>query len=219
MNRPFRFELLSVVMCVLLSACSSSQSQANEKAPALETQSPAPAPERVAPAKTTPAPAAATLSEVKSALTRVYQDNLLLPANAAYVLGDFNGDGSQDLAVVAEPRTQALAQLNDDVANWTIQQARHHNPAAQPKVSKGDHLLAIIHGEGEKGWRNPDAQQGYLLKSAAGLQIRAQHFVPPKPGVEPGPFVQPGSDVIRERLEGDKGFLYWDGARYRWYSE
>jgi len=38
-----------------------------------------------------------------------------------FVVGDFNGDGSEDLAVVVKPNETKLAEVNSEMANWILE--------------------------------------------------------------------------------------------------
>jgi len=41
------------------------------------------------------------------------------------LVGDFNGDGSEDVAVPVSPAAGRVEELNDGLANWRIQGARY----------------------------------------------------------------------------------------------
>lgn len=148
--------------------------------------------------------------------------------NPTFVVGDFNGDGSEDLAVVVKPNEDALSEINNELANWILEDPRKvtiPKPNAAPsaplkpvRAEKGQMLLAIIHGVGPKGWRNPEAKQTFLLKNGAGngmatepvrtmLNTKDKQKLPPLKG-----------DAIGETIGGTSGLLYWTGARYAWYS-
>jgi hypothetical protein len=89
-------------------------------------------------------------------------------------VADFNGDGSEDVAVVASPRSALLSTVNAPLANWTIQDplgppgVGAGAKPARPTLRLGDTLLAVVHGAGAGGWRDPEARQAYLLCSGAG---------------------------------------------------
>jgi hypothetical protein len=170
-----------------------------------------------------------TMAEVESAMHRVFGDDLVWEhgTNPVFVVGDFNGDGFEDVAVIAHPAPGKLDDINGELANWTIQdadkffvppsgkrviKAPHIGPS---KVSEGEQILAFIHGHGPQGWRNPDARQAYLVKHAAATflgtapnisrkSIRAMHLA-----------VQ--SDIIQGVRQNKKGFLFWTGGAYAWH--
>ena len=96
----------------------------------------------------------------------------------AFVAGDYNGDDVTDLAVAVRPRSpDALPSLNAELTTWSVQDAAAPVTLTlstpQPvKVAAGDLLLAVVHGVGVGGWRNPEARQSYLVKNAVGSVMR-----------------------------------------------
>ena len=168
------------------------------------------------------------LDEVRSAMARVFA-KVAEPETTsapAYVVGDFNGDGSQDLAVITRASAASLGEINNELANWVLEDPRSvpmpgapAKPAlAKPvRAEKGDTLLAIIHGVGAKGWRNPEAKQTFLLKNGAGsdMTVRALKDVPVGRGKTKLPPLR--GDTISETVDGKAGILFWTGAKYAWH--
>ncbi len=194
------------------------------------TQSaPTPAGSASAPAATpaTPPPAA----EVNDKLTRIFQGVVQPDATRTdnALVGDFNGDGSEDIAVVVKPDPAKLADINSEVAAWILNDphtvvlpdptkaVQKLSPATPVKVEATDVLLAVIHGYKEQGWRNPDAQQVYLLKNSAGrdLHVQARPEVAAKLKINLPP--QQGN-LIHVDARRDAGFIYWTGAKYAWLA-
>jgi hypothetical protein len=177
--------------------------------------------------------------EVQEKVRTVFGEAAIADINRRpyFLVGDFNGDASQDLAVVLKPAPGKLDQLNDDYPKWmtrdplssvlpkpvvaTNQPPLPNNPASARgiPVLPGDTLLAVIHGHGPKGWRDPEATQTYLLKNVAGEAIRTQERkeVARSKGK---PMPQIDGDVIDQRLLGQLGFLYFSypQASYEWYD-
>lgn len=197
----------------------------------------------VAESTTTLAPnlAPARPAEVSAALARAYQGAVEWDARggggvAPAIVGDFNGDGSADLAVVVQCAAGKLEELNSEFANWTVRDphdvvlpdkmdSAHRGGFTAPvtvrgaRVDEGDRLLAIIHGVGQQGWRSADAKQTYLLKNAAGSRMKSQPLVDFMKTA--GGSFKPqklAGDVIVEDLHGTKGALYWTGANYGWHQ-
>jgi hypothetical protein len=234
-----RRRTLTISLCLLsLCACAAPEPAKDER-PAAATQT---TPAQAATVPATPGPPAAAKSqpappapqEARAAVERVYKGAVVFDESAGRAaVGDFNGDGSEDLVVRARPAPNRLAELNDGVANWIITDPRtvrppdprdfdpHEGvqklaPAARPRIEAGDALLVVVHGYKEAGWRNPEALQTYLLKGATGADLRAEarddahadtrKRIPRLLG-----------DVLREKLDGEDGFLYWTGATYGWY--
>lgn len=170
------------------------------------------APEREPiPLPTVPAPKA---SDARACLARIFASTVVAdPSHGRWYLdGDFNGDGSADLAVAARPIAARLAALNDPLANWIVEDPRHPRSPKTALVAS-DALIAIVHGYGPNGWRDPDARQTYVLKNAAGTWMQA---VTTSEAVAPVPGHERVGHVIRETLDGSSGMLYWNGARYAW---
>lgn len=219
---------LAVAALVVLQACNNSSSGAvpAEKPIAVATPQPSPA----ASPTTTPKLPPPTRAEVEAALHRVFGDDLIATANSqSFIAGDFNGDQSEDLAVIARPAAGKLDDVNNELANWTIQDADKAFIAPpgkkvvvppkqeRPRVEPGEQVLAIIHGFGPRGWRNPDARQAYIVKHAAanfqGIapSISQKAIRAMKLPVE--------TEIIKEVRDNKKGFLFWTGGAYAWHPE
>ncbi|HST50556.1 MAG TPA: hypothetical protein VLJ61_00995 [Pyrinomonadaceae bacterium] len=182
-----------------------------------------------------PAPSAPPqASEVRDALARTYKGAVAFDEREARtVVGDFNGDGSEDLAVVVRAPNDRLADLNDELSNWIVADPlkvqppdpRNFDPhqgvqklapaPARPRVEPGDALVVIIHGFKETGWRNPEAMQTYLLKNVAGTELKREGRADAQADAQKR--LRLLGDVVRERLNDESGFLYWTGASYGWF--
>jgi hypothetical protein len=182
------------------------------------------------------------LEEVQEAVVRIFKDAAVIDASRtpSFLVGDFNGDQSQDLAVVLKPAAGKLSELNQEFPNWIAREpldelllpkskALAHggtsksqpNPAAGQTVrfKQSDVLLAIIHGQGPKGWLDPEATQTHLLRDVVGTNM---HILPFKEaakaykGIKPFPSVF--GDLIQQTLIGQAGFLHFAGSLYSWYD-
>ena len=167
-----------------------------------------------------PLPSPPRPRETEDAVRRVFGDAVAADTRRA-VAGDFNGDGSLDLAVVVRPARGAMVRINHELANWTLQDA-----APPPKgpggprpprvtVAEGDVLLAVIHGYGTGGWRSAEARQSYLIRNACHAGPRV---VPDARGLaQAGPRLR-GAVIVDDGVSDRPGFLYWSGARYVWFA-
>lgn len=171
--------------------------------------------------------------EVKEVVTRVFE-RVATPdttSNPGFVIGDFNGDGSEDIAVAVKPNEAMLVQINNELANWTLEDPRSLVPSTQepavrrapPKPApvqahKGDSLLAIIHGVGPQGWRNREAKQSFLLRNASSANMTLQLAKELRNSKDKQKMPTVRGDGIRETIGGMSGWLYWTGAKYGWYS-
>ena len=143
------------------------------------------------------------------------------------MVGDFNGDLTQDIAVVVKPTSARLPEINDQLANWILLDVKvspHSRSYAgivsrpRVRVNDGDVLLAVIHGFGFDGWRNDQATQTYVLKNAAGTGMKtgARLQVVRPDTQDKLPRIR--GDVIAQSMEGQSGFVYYNGAKYAWYD-
>jgi len=162
---------------------------------------------------------AAKLPEVEEAVKRVFKDGAVIDENTrpSFFTGDFNGDASQDIAVVLKVAPGKLAQMNEEYPAWLLRDP-FEKERAQLSVEDPDVLLAIIHGFGDNDWRDSQATQTYLLKNAVGNNIAVQtseEFIRTRTSRRV-PSVQ--GDLIAENLRGASGFLYYTTGNYLWYD-
>jgi len=202
-----------IATCLLAAGCSRSQQALVEAQPGYQ---PSPSPELAdvpkLPAKT---------NEVEDAVKRVFKDAAQLDTTRApnFLAGDFNGDKSQDIAVIIRPRSEKLAEMNDELGAWITK-----DPFVGPlhsssiRIEANDVLLAVIHGYGVNDWRDPQANQTFLLKNAVGSQLevhKQKDFLAANAGNKV-PRLQ--GDVIGETIRGKPGYLYYTGPTYSWYD-
>jgi hypothetical protein len=228
---------LAFASLLSLSACADKRAQ-NETAqatpaPVQSVNAPATQPTQTAsPAATdtTPTPAPPQASEINDKVARIFQGAVETDARqkTPALVGDFNGDGSEDIAVVVKPNPDKLEEINGDVANWVLVDPQTFTlpdphkavqklpPAPAPvKVQPDDVLLAVIHGYEREGWRNPAAQQTYLLKNAVGRDLRVRSS---RDATKDAALLHTRNlDLIQEDLNGASGFLYWTAGRYVWF--
>ena len=206
---------LALTVCLFVCSCSKSNNAIAESAPAYQPSPPAPQLKlpTIAPAK---------LSEVQEAVRRVFKDAVLIdPAsNPNFFTGDFNGDASQDLAVVVKPAQGKLADMNEEYSPWLLRDPflAERSERASVSVTERDVLLAIIHGYGENDWRDSQATQTFLLKNSVGNNITVQStkdFLDAHSGRK---LPRPQGDLISETVRGTSGYLYYAHSNYAWYD-
>lgn len=219
---------LSLVLAV---ACQKRAPVPIDQSTNAETSKPAVA-SNTTPATSALAPPQST-NELQEVTARIYKEAVIVDSSRHdnFVVGDFNGDGSQDIAVVVKPAKGMLAELNSEYANWIRedpfevgklaahadqqQSIKKHKPAV---VTARDNLLAVIHGYQTAGWRDPKATQTYLLKNAVGEKLSRESSVSLGGDAANRQQLPPlRGDVIRETVNGISGLLYWTGARYAWH--
>jgi hypothetical protein len=229
--------LAALVSCLLVSACA----QAPDEASQTKAKSTEPTPVAMEPALTpiisqpnaTPGMKAQPMApptpdEVKTAVARIFAKTALpdFSRKPSFMTGDFNGDASEDLAVLIKPSKEQLSEINNELANWVLEDPtnvtqRQPKRATQPKpvrAEEDDVLLAVIHGAGAKGWRDPDAKQTYLLKNREAANMVAQTITAAQTTNDKGKLPSLRGDIISENLSGKAGIIYWNGSKYAWYS-
>ncbi|HST19608.1 MAG TPA: hypothetical protein VLR90_00685 [Blastocatellia bacterium] len=223
---------------LILTSCAKPPAQPVKEAPPSATEVPPPAPPPTRPEDSQdPVKVAAipppSIDEARAAVARVYKDAVSIDPsrNSGFTVGDFNGDGSQDIAVIVKPVKEKLPDINHELASWLLRDAgtdrapepgMKRTPGEQqtrPSVTERDEeLLVVVHGYGQEGWRNPDAQISYLIKNAADSNIKAQakkSVLRANKGKEIPPLI---GDVINGTLAGASGFVYYTGSSYGWYD-
>jgi hypothetical protein len=163
------------------------------------------------------------LDQAQQAVKRIFKDSVVVDVSRqpSFIAGDFNGDLSQDLAVILKPASGKSAALNnEELAAWLIRDPfRSSESVTQPlRIEEEEVLLAIIHGYGADGWRDVQATQTFLLKNAVGSGIGlqpAKDFVAANKD-KPLPRLQ--GDLISEVIRGTPGYLYFAGPTYSWFD-
>src|SRR5258708_5424709 len=109
--------VFTIVLVITLFACGCSTSNN-----ALVESTPAYQPPSVAPQIKLPNFAPAKLTEVQVAVRRVFKEAVVMDSssNPNFFTGDFNGDASQDLAVILKPAPGKLAELNEEYPAWLL---------------------------------------------------------------------------------------------------
>ncbi|HZP25012.1 MAG TPA: hypothetical protein VFB04_16325 [Terriglobales bacterium] len=220
-RKPLRCKLAAAtvpVLILLLSACTRS----NKPAATAETATARPKAGQTTEIVKLPPP---TPQDVRDAVARAFAGALALTnqARPSYSVGDFNGDNSEDIAVLVRPNPARLAEINSSSANWVVwdptrvplpkphqQLVRLAANPGQEHVRRGDLLLAIIHGLGPEGWRNPHAYQTFILRrvaSRAPQTARLPYLLVLQPR---------GEDVLPEVGSLGMGYVYWIGTAYAW---
>lgn len=160
--------------------------------------------------------------EVEEAVKRIFKEAVLIDTSykPTFIVGDFNGDRSEDIAVVLKPASDKLAALNEEFPNWLLRDLGGPTPPASPRlrVAANDKLLAIIHGYDARGWRDDQATQTYLLKNAASPGMEAYSAKEFAAAYQGRKLPQILGDVVGQETEGKLKCIYFAGATYSWYD-
>src|SRR5512145_2019955 len=122
LSRPSELACLLFIAgaCVLSNGCAKPTPPplTKEEPPPPETK-PTPVAATAVSASTLPAPEPA---EVNHAIERVFKGAVTIKTDRTpyFIVGDFNGDLSQDLAVVLRPTPGKILEINDELAPWII---------------------------------------------------------------------------------------------------
>ena len=238
----FPIFILSIILS-LASCTTQEQARQEQKPSAVEQPVKPPPPTPILPlpqpsidplaAKPMPKPAPPKPEEMANVLERTYQKVVVTDSSRdpSFVAGDFNGDGSEDIAISVKPNEAMLVEINSEFANWTLEDPNqiivqagdlgvrrpsvHHAPV---RAEKGDSLLAIVHGVGLEGWRNPEAKQTYLLKNGAGTNMVTESAESLRSGKGKQNLPRVRGDAIRQKIGGRSGLIIWAGSKYAWYT-
>lgn len=205
--------LTTVLLLSLLASCSNTSKRAVVEQPPSHQPTP----------QATPIPMdiarAPKLVEVQEAVKRVFKDAAAIDPNynPNFLPGDFNGDDSQDIAVILKPVNLDL--MNEDYPRWLIRDPRGGRSERKAlRVDKDEVLLAVIHGYGPNHWRDPEATQTFVLKNVVGKDLHVENkkeFVTSHSGRR---LPRPQGDLIAETLQGNSGYLYFAASTYSWYD-
>lgn len=205
--------LLTIILLILSGCSSTTKRAAVEQPPPAYNPSPESTPVRLT------AAAAPKQIEVQEKIKQIFKGAAVLDPNynPNFLMGDFNGDASQDLAVVLKP--VKLEEMNQELSPWLVRAPRTSKvDRTRLKIEKDEVLLAVIHGYGANDWRDPDATQTFVLKDVVGNDLKVQT---PKEVVAQNtgrnmPRAQ--GDLIGETLQGTQGYLYYAVSTYSWYD-
>jgi hypothetical protein len=216
LTNSFTIRLVALIaICTFLFGCETA------KKPVAEAQPSPTAPPQDQPLQMAKLPPP-ELNAVQDAVKRVFKDSALIDTSSkpVFIAGDFNGDLSQDIAVVLKPAPDKLSEFNQEFSTWLLRDPLAGNESRVPRLSvaANDVLLAVIHGYQANGWRDPQATQTFLLKNAVGpgMEVRRPTEIATANQGKKRP--QLHGDVIGEVLGGTPGYLYYSGATYYWYD-
>jgi hypothetical protein len=207
--------LLLLVCGLLVAGCSKSKAPVVETAP---TYQPPPPPVVQVPTNVVPA----KLNDVEEALNRVFKGAAVVDKTMphSFYAGDFNGDAIQDIAIAVKPAPGKIETLNEEYPSWLLRDpfAAEETRSPSLRVTEDESLLAIIHGYGANDWRDPQATQTFLLKNIVGSEVEVhagKQFVKANRGKKLPPI---RGDVIGQMLRGNRGYIYFAAATYRWFD-
>ncbi|MGH9970523.1 MAG: hypothetical protein ACREBG_22405 [Pyrinomonadaceae bacterium] len=155
----------------------------------------------------------------------------------SYIVGDFNGDGTEDIAIPVRLNLQ-LSTEDKTKPPFSFEKAQGPGPSTlgeqghESGLTMGDlarykelPILVIIHGSMKDRWKNSRPEQRFVVVDAWRLGKKVMSLNHGK--LKPTPYGDEPQVVEPPRLLGDAILMldpanagtavYWDGARYRWY--
>jgi hypothetical protein len=211
MDRSFLSPIVILGTCLALAGCSSRQ----------QAQQPS-QPQSIPTSQTTASVSPPPLGEVDKAVKRVFKSAALIDESRSpsFVVGDFNGDRSEDVAVIVKTAPGKTSDMNQQFPPWILKDpfVKTQPGMTLLRVSESETLLAVIHGYGADGWHDSQATQTYLLKNALGEKIEARTKADVIAATQGKKVPQLSGDLISEILRGKPGYLYYAGSTYLWYD-
>lgn len=224
------FYLMVAVATIGAFGCAKPEQPVLESSPQTQAETPPPTAVSDAPIEVPPPQPA----EVEAKINTIFKGAVTIDTShgPAFIAADFNGDKSQDIAVIVKPVESKLVEINDELANWMLGDPlkvalpdpkvflrKESSAPEKVRVGNGDTLLAVIHGYAPEGWRNSEATQTYLLRNAVGSEMKTslkQDLIAArKKGLKIPPVL---GDVLDEKIGGQTGFVYYNGATYGWFD-
>jgi hypothetical protein len=174
-----------------------------------------------------------TLEEARIALQRTYNNAVSIDENSAggLIVGDFNGDGYQDLAAHVRATAAFIRETNTQLANWIVEdpalvrlpdlsQRVMIEPVNDPvvRLHDGERLLIVLHGYGPQGWRDSNARQTFVLANEQPAfvlmplkQLKNLNRDPHLPHIQ--------GDLICQSPAQLHRCLFWTGAGYAFFPK
>jgi hypothetical protein len=161
-----------------------------------------------------------TRAHVGPVIERLFAGALVPQERGGFAVGDFDGDTASDLAVVVRPADAAArASLAEPSPSFRLQDAEAPGPppAAPRAIADEERLLAIVLGVAGASWGDATVtRSGYLVRNAAGAQLRAVPLEKLPAAVRMRITRAHVGDVIAEQRAGRRGIVFWNGASYLW---
>ena len=211
-RRSFLSLISILASCVALTGCSHRQQTQESQSQSMETSQSQP----TATVSTT------RLTEAQEAVNRVFKNAALIDESRSpsFVVGDFNGDRSEDIAVLIKTAPGKVSDMNQQFPPWILKDPFvSSEPGMTPlRIAESETLLAVIHGYGAAGWHDSQATQTYLLKNVLGEKIETRTKAEAIAVNQGKKLPQLQGDLISEILRGKPGYLYYAGSTYLWYD-
>lgn len=210
--------ILGFISLMALAACAAATNP-----PGQANQPPSATPSPVAAAQPSPSAAVTLEEKMRAAVKSGFgpQIDLVTGNEPFYLVGDFNGDGREDLAVSVNTE-QGRGDLKKhgvkflDVSPFADTNGSEIDVAEMGRNCVG---VAIIHG-GDEGWAAPQANAKYLFYECFipfSLVRKGSRVERGTASRGPTPKLK-GDAILLELESGGSTLVYWDGKTYRGFA-
>jgi len=156
------------------------------------------------------------VSEAQKIVSTQFGSQFVLLQDFPVLVGDFNGDGSEDAVFVATAR--GGIQMTSDRYH-VLDPSNEYFGVGDPKITSqfasqypgGPRYLLIIHGNGPEGWHAKEPRERFVLINVAFDHISIGHIEKKKKKA-----TKVIDDIGLEETGILNSFLYWNGHRYKW---
>ena len=158
------------------------------------------------------APKRESLPELQTLVSSQFGPEFELIKEFSLLTGDFNGDGVEDVALVAtthggfQPDSGQFRVLDPSSSYFGFGDPKITSQFAS-KYPGGPRYLLIIHGSGSEGWRAKDPKDRFVIINLAFDHLSVGHIKRKKKVVD---------DIGVEETGILSSFLFWNGKRYEW---
>jgi hypothetical protein len=152
-------------------------------------------------------------SELQTIIATQFGPQFVLLQQFPVLVGDFNGDGSEDAVFVANSRGGVQANsgrfhVSDPSSDYFgIGDPRITSQFASP-MPGGARYLLIIHGSGKEGWHSKEPKERFVLINVAFERISLGRVTRKKKLLD---------DISVEESDGLNSFVFWNGHGYTWH--
>jgi len=146
-----------------------------------------------------------------------FGDSCSLAPQFPPITGDLNGDGVEDLVIVARCKNALIeqAEKNYKVIDPLDSFYGYGNPSITTGFAPDDPklrgiALLVIHGSGAEGWRSPAPQAKFVIINITVKTVTIKKRKVTKKKTTPAIFVEEaGADEMTSAV-------FWDGRKYRY---
>ena len=151
-------------------------------------------------------------SELQTIVATQFGPQFTLVQQFPVLVGDFNGDGSEDAVFVANSSggvqgSSGRFHVSDPSSDYFGVGDPRITSQFASMTPGGPRYLLIIHGNGKDGWRAKEPKERFVLINVAFERISVGRVTRKKKLLD---------DISVEESDGLNSFVYWNGRGYTW---